>query len=48
MVMGEMDLYTLQHMLGHERSETTAICLRVKGQEAHDIQKQTKYFPSAS
>lgn len=40
MVMGGMDIYTLQHIMGHERPETTAIYLQVKGQEAHDMQMQ--------
>lgn len=38
MVMGGMDIYTLQYIMGHERPETTAIYLQVKGQEAHDLQ----------
>jgi integrase/recombinase XerD len=40
MIMGGMDIYTLQHIMGHERPETTAIYLQVKGQEAHDMQMQ--------
>lgn len=35
-----MDIYTLQHIMGHERAETTAIYLQVKGQEAHELQMQ--------
>nr|WP_320013498.1 hypothetical protein [uncultured Desulfobacter sp.] len=37
---GGMDIYTLQHIMGHERPETTAIYLQVKGQEAHELQMQ--------
>jgi integrase len=40
MVMGGMDIYTLQHIMGHERPETTAIYLQVKGLEAHDVPMQ--------
>ena len=40
MIMGGMDIYTLQHTMGHERAETTSIYLQVKGQEAHDLQMQ--------
>ncbi len=40
MVLGGMDIYTLQHIMGHERPETTAIYLQVKGQEAHELQMQ--------
>jgi integrase len=40
MVLGGMDIYTLQHIMGHERAETTAIYLQVKGQEAHELQMQ--------
>jgi integrase/recombinase XerD len=37
MIMGGMDIYTLQNIMGHERPETTSIYLQVKGQEAHDL-----------
>jgi len=40
MVLGGMDIYSLQHIMGHERPETTSIYLQVKGQEAHELQMQ--------
>lgn len=40
MILGGMDLYTLRDIMGHERAETTAIYLQIKGQEAHDLQMQ--------
>lgn len=46
MILGGMDIYTLKTRLGHERAETTAIYLQVKGQEAHDL--QMKYWQEAN
>lgn len=46
MIMGGMDIYTLQRAMGHERPETTAIYLQVKGQEAHEL--QMKYWERAN
>lgn len=40
MVLGGVDVYTLQNILGHERPETTAIYLQVRGQEAQTLQMQ--------
>lgn len=38
MALGGMDVYTLQHILGHERPETTSIYMSTKGQEAQQLQ----------
>lgn len=40
MIEGGMDIYTLQKRMGHERAETTAIYLQVKGVEAYELQMQ--------
>ncbi len=46
MILGGVDINTLKTRLGHERAETTAIYLQVKGQEAHDL--QMKYWQEAN
>ena len=46
MILGGMDIYTLQNIMGHERPETTAIYLQVKGQEAHEL--QMRYWEQAN
>lgn len=45
-ILGGMEIYILKTRLGHERTETTAIYLQVKGQEAHDL--QMKYWAEAN
>lgn len=40
LIMGGMDVYTLQRILGHAKAETTAIYLQARGQEAHEMQMQ--------
>lgn len=46
MIEADMDIYTLQRRMGHERPETTSIYLQVKGVEAHTL--QMKYWERAN